>query len=154
MERMTGCTETAETKLINNLLSLESGLGFMWFWLIIDFCEHADDIDSNDQKTQTKLLLWALSNSTITDLTNIDYNAIKGTFIKACNNIFAKLRLAYIQRHNNMQIEKIDANPEFFYKTLLSENHELTLVNQQTLPSFIDNSDFNSYFFTSFYIFL
>ena len=119
------------------LLSLEMEFGFMWFWFPEDIEKHQEFLNIDDKDCKMALTLWGLANSIIADLSNIDYNEIKQSFLKFSQEKYNELRLASASCKDKIGVDRLISASEFSFN-LLFQKEQLTNYTSRTISSYIN----------------
>lgn len=135
LSKMLGWTPDKSDSVFKELLSLEMGLGFMWFWIPEDVNKYQEFVDVSETECQMALTLWALSNKRITDLSNIDYGELKHSFLHFCQEQYKKLRLKSVSCKDRIGVDRLNSDPDF-YNHLLFTKEQLTQFAPQTITRY------------------
>jgi hypothetical protein len=136
ISKMLVCNPKTSDSIIKDLLSLEMGFGFMWFWIPEDIMEYHEFLDISDEECQKALTLWGLSSNSIADLSNIDYNEIKQGFLNFCQDQYKELRLASVTCKDKIGVDRIISNSEFSYNVIFNRDL-LSIFAPRTISQYI-----------------
>lgn len=133
--RMLGSSPNTSDSIIKDLLSLEMGLGFMWFWIPEEINKYQDFLDVTENECPLALTLWGLSNNCIADPSNIDYQNLKQEFLDFCQEQYDKLRLESASCKDRIGVDRLISDPEFSYN-LLFKNEQLQKIPTRTISKY------------------
>jgi hypothetical protein len=98
--------------------------------------EYHEFLDISDEECQRALTLWGLSNNSIADLSTIDYNEIKQSFLYFCQDQYKKLRLASVTCKDKIGVDRIISDSEFSYNVIFNRD-QLSTFAPRTISQYI-----------------